>query len=121
MVTAILIPIICLYFFWLTRKERKEHDEKWLAAGKVVHEAIVSGEIKSIIEEKQRFYYHRYIYIQTLQLQTADKIVTAKKMTPITENVRIDSFHKGEIIRVFGIWEGNKFLFSQYEKINKKR
>ncbi|MDF2858769.1 MAG: hypothetical protein K0Q87_4620, partial [Neobacillus sp.] len=39
MVTAIVIPIICLYFFWLTKKEIEEHDIKWLAAGEVKQEA----------------------------------------------------------------------------------
>lgn len=121
MVPAIVIPIICLYFYWLTRKEMKEHDKKWLATGSVLHESILTGEIKSIVEEKQRFYYHRYIFIQTLQLQTADRLITAKKTTPITSNTQMVSFQTGECIRVFGSWEGSKFLFSDYEEVTKKR
>ncbi|MEH7334907.1 hypothetical protein V7161_19895 [Neobacillus drentensis] len=116
MVTAILIPIICLYFFGLTRKERKEHDKKWLSMSHVHPEAILTGEIKSIVEEKQRFYYHRYIFVQILQIQTDAKLITAKKITPIIESVITESFQIGEKIRVFGKWEGTKFLFSQYEK-----
>ncbi|MFK9092299.1 hypothetical protein [Bacillus salipaludis] len=115
MVTAIVIPIICLYFFWLTRKEMKEQDAKWLAANNVPHEAVLTGEVKSIVGERERFYYHRYIYVQTLTLRTATKLITAKKVTPITKNVKPDSFTVGEVIRVYGSWEGSKFLFNHYE------
>ncbi|MFL6562238.1 MAG: hypothetical protein ACJ8MO_39830 [Bacillus sp. (in: firmicutes)] len=115
MVTAIVIPIICLYFFWLTKKEMREHDTKWLDTGHVQQEAIIIGEIKSIIEEKQRFYYHRYIYVQSLKLQTDTKLVTAQKITPITNTFNKESFKVGVVIRVYGKWDQNKFIFNQYK------
>lgn len=120
MVTAIVIPIICLYFYWLTRKEMKEQDEKWLAVNQIPQESMIAGEIKSLTEEKQRFYYHRYIVLQTLKIQTDTKIMTAKKMTPIIKNVKIDSFTTGEQIRLFGKWDGSTFLFSRFE-VDKKQ
>jgi hypothetical protein len=58
MVTAVVIPIICLYFYWITRKEMKLNDSKWLAAAEVSKEAVLTGEIRSFNREKQRFYYH---------------------------------------------------------------
>ncbi|MFJ5713435.1 hypothetical protein [Neobacillus sp. NPDC093127] len=115
MVTAIVIPIICLYFFWLTRKEMKEQDEKWLAVGNVREEAVLTGKIKSIVEDKQRFYYHRYIFVQTINLQTDTKLITAKKVTPIVKDIKIESFSVGKVILVYGSWEGNKFIFNHYE------
>lgn len=121
MVTAIVIPIICLYFFWLTRKEIKENETKWLAVGNFRHESIVTGEIKSIVEEKQRFYYHRYIVVQTLKIQTAAKLVTVKKITPLTKGVKIQSFTPNEFIRVYGSWKGTTFLFSDYEILNQEK
>ncbi|WP_257000227.1 hypothetical protein [Neobacillus jeddahensis] len=93
----------------------KEQDIKWLATGHVRPEAIVRGKVKSIIEEKQRFYYHRYIYIQTLELQSSTKIITAKKITPLTKDFKLVSFTIGDVIHAYGGWEGNTFLFSQYE------
>lgn len=114
MVTAIVIPIICLYFYWLTKKEMKEHDRKWITAGDVSHEAVLTGEIKSIEEEKERFYYHRYIYVQTIQLQTATKLITAKKITPLTKYLIKENFAIGDVIRLCGSWENNKFVFNQY-------
>jgi hypothetical protein len=119
MVTAIVIPIICLYFYFLTKKEMRENDTKWLKAGHVNQEAIIMGEIKDILEEKQRFYYHRYIYVQSLKLQTETKLMTAQKLTPITNNFNKDSFRVGEVIRVYGSWDNNKFLFNEY-KVEKR-
>jgi hypothetical protein len=115
MVTAIVIPIICLYFFWLTSKEIKEQDVLWLATCQIRQEAILTGAIKSIVEEKQRFYYNRYIFVVTLQLQTPTKLITTKKITPIKKNMDKDSFSIGDVVRVYGKWEGSTFLFNHYE------
>ncbi|NRD78754.1 hypothetical protein HPT25_15435 [Bacillus sp. BRMEA1] len=115
MVTAIVIPIICFYFYWLTKKEMKEYDRKWMEAGNVPKEAFVTGIIKSITEERQRFYYHRHLFIQTLHLQTSTKMITAQKTTPITKNMEKNSFHSGENIHIYGTWKGNIFNFSDYE------
>ncbi|WP_342430482.1 hypothetical protein [Neobacillus sp. FSL H8-0543] len=121
MVTAIVIPIICFYFYWLTRKEMKEHDIKWLATGEVEQEAMLTGEIKSINEEKQRFYYHRYLYVQEIRLQTETKIVKVKKVTPIRKKIKIEPFTIGDVIRVYGSWAGSYFHFSNFEIIEQKR
>lgn len=115
MVTAILIPIICFYFYLLTKKEMKEHDEKWLAAGNVREEAILIGEIKSIDESKERYYYHRYLLVQTIKLQTDAKIITAKRMTPVTKNMEKCLFTPGHFIRLYGSWEGITFLFNRFD------
>ncbi len=120
MVTAIVIPIICLYFFWLTRKEMKENDINWLAAGEVKQEAMLTGEIKGINVEKQRFYYHRYLYIQEIKLQTDLKIVKVKKVTPIRKNIKIEPFTIGEVLRIYGTWEDSCFQFSHFERIEKR-
>jgi hypothetical protein len=103
----------------------KEQDLKWLATTQIRQEAILIGEIKSIVEEKQRFYYHRYIVVITIKLQTATKLITTKKIIPITKHMKKDSFTIGEVIRLYGKWEGSNFLFSYYEdeipvKVTKK-
>lgn len=115
MVAAIVIPIICFYFFWLTRKEMKEYDQKWLVAGIVRKEAIVVGDIKSITEEKQRFYHQRHLFVQTLKLQSGTKMITAQKVAPMTKNMKKEIFPLGETIRVYGTWKGSVFVFSDYE------
>ena len=117
LVTAIVIPIICFYFYWLTKKEMKEHDVKWLEAGNIRHEAVITGQIKDITQEKQKFYRHRYILVQLLKIQTETKIVYIKKITPLTKDPAVETFITGQVIRVFGMWEGTQFIFNDYEKI----
>jgi hypothetical protein len=118
MVTAVVIPILCLYFFWITRKEMKLNDSKWLASAEVAKEAVLTGEIKSFNQEKQRFYYHRYILLYELTLQTETKLIKAKKIIPIRNNFEIDTFSVGEVIRIYGSWEGNHFHFNEYQLVH---
>jgi hypothetical protein len=118
MVTAVVIPIICLYFYWITRKEMKLNDSKWLAAAEVKKEAVLTGEIKSINREKQRFYYHRYILVYELTLQTESKLIKAKKIIPIKNNIELVTYSIGEVIRIYGSWEGNHFHFNEYQIIH---
>jgi hypothetical protein len=119
MVTAVVIPIICLYFYWITRKEMKLNDSKWLASAEVRKEAVLTGEIRSVNREKQRFYYHRYTLLYELTLQTETKLIKAKKIIPLTNNIELDTFSIGEVIRIYGSWEGNHFHFNEYEIVNK--
>lgn len=118
MVTAVVIPIICLYFYWITRKEMKLNDSKWLALAEIKKEAVVTGEIRSISTEKQRFYYHRYILVYELTLQTETKLIKAKKIIPIKNNMEIAAFSIGEVIRVYGSWAGNHFHFNEYQIVH---
>jgi hypothetical protein len=117
MVTAVVIPIICLYFFWITRKEMKLNDSKWLASADVIKEAVLSGEIKSVNMEKQRFYYHRYILVYELTIQTETKLIKAKKIIPIKNHFEADTFTIGEVVRIYGSWQGNHFHFNEYHKL----
>lgn len=114
MVTAILIPIICLYFFWVTRKERKEQNRKWLQSGEVRQESVVTGEIIEITEEKQRFYYDRYVLVQSIKLQSSNKLFIALKTTPLTPDAKKDTFTAGETVRLYGRWERSHFLFTKW-------
>jgi hypothetical protein len=93
----------------------KLNDSKWLALAEIKKEAVVSGEIRSISTEKQRFYYHRYILVYELTLQTETKLIKAKKIIPIKNNMEIAAFSVGEVIRVYGSWAGNHFHFSEYQ------
>ena len=115
MVTAIVIPIICLYFFWVTRKERKEQNRKWLKAGDVRQESVVTGEIIDSTEEKQRFYYDRYVLVQSIKLQSSNRVITALKTTPLTPDAKKDTFTIGETVRLYGSWEKSHFLFTNWE------
>lgn len=117
MVLGIIIPIICFYFYRKTNREMKEQDILWLATGQVPNEAIVTGEIKSTANEKQKFYHSRYIYVQELKLQTETKLITVKKTTPITKDIIIEPFHVGEKILIYGRWQDQQFYCSHFKII----
>ena len=121
MVTAVVIPIICLYFYWITRKEMKLNDSKWLASAEVRKEAVLTGEIRSINREKQRFYYHRFILVHELTLQTETKLIKAKKIIPLKNNIELDTFSIGEVIRIYGSWQGNHFHFNEYQIVHRDK
>jgi hypothetical protein len=118
MVTAIVIPIICIYFYVITKKEMKKQDQKWLETGQIPLESVVSGEIKSISDTKQRFYYHRFIYVQEIKLQSNTKLITAKKITPLTKGAIINTFQSGEMIRAYGRWKNNQFYINHFENLS---
>lgn len=120
MVTAIVIPILCFYFYWMTKKEMKEQDRKWLQVGQFEEEAIVTGIIKSIHNEKQKYYYHRYIYVQEFKVQTETKTIIMKKETPLTRKISIEQYDNGEVIRAFGQWQDHQFFCRRIEKVKNK-
>jgi len=114
MVTAIVIPIICIYFFLLTRKEMKENDTKWKNAGNFNEEAVVEGIIKSISTEKQRFYYQRFIFVQELQVETGTLSIAVKKVIPLTKNFVSDEFQIGKRYQFVGQWKQKQFYCNRY-------
>lgn len=109
MVTAILIPLICLYFLWLSIKEAKENEKKWLEAGKANEEAIVEGTISSVTLEKQKYYYHRYLIVQELTIKATSGLVKARVIKPLTKDAVINEYHPGEEVRLYGSWQKNWF------------
>lgn len=119
MVTAILIPIILLYFYFLTRKEMRFFHDQWTKLDDVHEEAIVAGEIIHISEEKQRFYYHRYVHHLQITVKTTSGTVVVKKLTPIKAGYQIPNIKKGDIVRIFGNWENREFHVARIEKDTK--
>jgi hypothetical protein len=117
MVTAILIPIICFYFYWVTKKDIKENDYKWLHITNIVEEAIVSGKIIQLDETRKRFYYHRYIDVIHIQLQTNTKIIHVKRVTPAIKQKEPVTLKIGDHVRLYGNWQENEFQFLRYDVV----
>jgi hypothetical protein len=120
MVTAILIPIICVYFYWVTKKEWKENHQKWLDLGNLHEEAMVSGEVVQIEEYKMKFYYNRYVYVTEILLKTNLKSIRVKRMIPIMNTVEPCQIKIGDFVRLYGNWQENDFRFLRYELAMKK-
>lgn len=120
MVTAIVIPIIIIYFFIISKRDLQTHTEKWLALEDVYEEASIAGKIHRMSEKKERFYYHRYVHILELTLLNNHKATVVSMVTPITKGKIItNDFQLGDEIRVFGNWKEGHFRFKRYEFIQK--
>lgn len=116
MVTAIVIPIICAYFFWLTGKEMKEQKEKWLQLENVLEESIIVGTIKEIKTEKQRYYYHLHTDVVELVLQTDKQTIRVKRILPLQKGSNPFPFHIGDSVRIYGNWKEDTFRFKRIER-----
>lgn len=120
MVTAIVIPIICIYFFWITRKEMKEHKEKWLQLENVLEESIILGTVKEIKIEKQRYYYHLYVQVVELLLQTKNQTIRVQRILPYQKTEPPFTYRIGDDVQLYGNWKENKFRFNRIERIKDK-
>ncbi|WP_442599373.1 hypothetical protein [Neobacillus sp. D3-1R] len=118
MVTAILIPAILFYFYWLSRKELKEYEKKWNNLNNLHEEAIVTGEILQLTVTKKRFYYHRFIQVMEIQLKTETKTIPVKRITPYRKSNESVKLKSGNFVRLYGNWQENEFQFLRYDVIN---
>jgi hypothetical protein len=120
MVTAILVPIICIYFYWLTKKELKENHQKWLDLRNLHEEAMVLGEVIQIEESRMKFYYNRYVHVTDILLKTNSKSIRVKRIIPIINMVEPCQIEIGDMVRLYGNWQENEFRFLRYELIADK-
>ncbi|ESU32894.1 hypothetical protein G3A_09065 [Bacillus sp. 17376] len=113
MVTAIAIPIVLAYFYWLTKKEMQTNFQEWIELENIPEEAIVSGKIIEVNEYRERFYYHRYNHITVLRVNTGLKEITVKKVTPLMKGAVPLRFHEGEIVHLYGNWKQGFFSINR--------
>ncbi|MED3574382.1 hypothetical protein ACTHO0_02560 [Cytobacillus praedii] len=116
MVTAIVIPIICLYFYWIAKREMRASMIEWTALKNVSEEAIIYGEIKEVTGSKQRFSYYRFVYILELSIQMEQRKWVVRKIIPIEKGVTIPNVEKGDYVHVYGNWKEDYFQVSRIEK-----
>lgn len=121
MITAILVPIILIYFYYLTKKEAKAFDEKWLKLAFVNEEALLTGKIIHIKEEKQRYYYSRSVHVLEIKLQTLSQTIMAKKITPSHIPFELPTIQKGDTVTLYGNWEEEVFQISRMIPNSRKK
>ena len=118
MVTAIVIPIVLAYFYWLTKKEMQANFQEWLKLENIPEEAIVSGKIIGVHDYKERFYYRRYNHVTVLKINTGLKEVTVKKVTPLRKGAVPPRFNEGEMVHLYGNWKQGFFSINRAIKQN---
>jgi hypothetical protein len=113
MVTAIVIPIICLYFFWVTRKERRKSEAEWRSIGTVPEEAVIEGKVTALHLEKQRYYHHLHVWVLEMRLQAEAKTILARKLQSADQDFRNPGFKEGEYVILFGKWQKDIFIVNR--------
>ncbi|WP_404432796.1 hypothetical protein [Sutcliffiella horikoshii] len=121
MVTAIVIPILIGYFYWITIKEAKKQKERWKNVSMVPSEAIVEGTILSLHTEKKRFYHQLYILETSFRIQNQKEIATVVYKQPFTPTSTPPPYSKGDMLQVVGSWDGELFLAGEINPMNIKR
>lgn len=115
MVAAILIPIIIFYFYFVTKREKKVHEQQWLMVASVKEQAIVFGKVFSLTEEKQRYYQNKYVYVTDILLKDQSKSFRIRRVVPVKEDFVPPQIKVGDIITCFGTWDDNYFKFTRFE------
>jgi hypothetical protein len=113
-VTAIVVPILFAYFYYLTKKERRKYYEKWTKIRSVKEEAWVKGTVIDVQERKERYYYHYFIHVIDVVLYDSHKKIIARTQLPATDMVEKPIFQKGETIICYGQWRDGIFFFEKF-------
>lgn len=113
MVTAIVIPIILIYFYWITQKEMKENYKQWIALEAITEEATITGVVVNVSEQKERYYYHRFNHVLILKVISNNKEYTVKKITPLRKGNLYPTVEVGDEVQLYGNWKENYFRINR--------
>ncbi|CAG9619840.1 hypothetical protein [Sutcliffiella rhizosphaerae] len=115
MVTAIVIPILIIYFFWITKKEKQKQLEKWRRLTEVPLEARLEGEILTVHTDKKRFYHELYSLETILHIKSKKGKYTAIYKQPCQDNSIPPSLIVGQSVELLGQWnENNGFTIGKF-------
>ncbi|MDF2556199.1 MAG: hypothetical protein K0R71_27 [Bacillales bacterium] len=113
MVTAILIPLICIYFYWLTKKEWTLKKKEWENAGTIPEHSRLIGEIQTITIESEKFYMGLYLIVFILEVKHNGKTTKAMKKLPVgSEQHHFEEFLYQKVA-LYGKWDGPIFLLNR--------
>ncbi len=118
MVTAIVIPIIIIYFYWLTKKEHRRYTDDWQKVGIIPEESIIHGKVLSLYEEKERFYQNKFVHVVHVIIQVDYKKVHAKWKTPLIGPISTPTISVDDELNLYGQWDNDAFLFGRFDVTN---
>ena len=113
MVTGILIPLVCLYFYWLTKKEWKQRKAAWKNVVHVEEQARVIGKIQAIAQHREKFYVGLYLDVYAIELLHDGKMMKAFRKYPEgSEQPNFENLLFKEVT-LLGRWSGDAFLINR--------
>lgn len=113
MVAAVVIPIIFIYFFIITIKDRKRKYEEYLLLNHIKEEALLTGVIFQVDTKKKAYVGKHMVYVTTLVLQ--DERLKRIKATRISAETLPIPLLEGNKISCYGYWDQTDFRFNRYQ------
>jgi hypothetical protein len=120
MVAAIVIPIIFLYFLYISMNERKRRIEKWQQIGDIKEETFISGKVIQSYTLTKRFVGKHYISETILLIKSEYETYKAILKLPITPTFQAIQIDDDSLITCYGYWGNKTFYFCRY-KMNKDK
>lgn len=114
MIAAIVIPILFLYFLYLTMKERKKRIQLWTNIGNIREESVIKGKIVQIYTSKYTYIGKYEVLEATLLIKTNNGTIKAKKKMPITSDFQPPYFEVNTTIYCYGSYIRQHFIFNRY-------
>ncbi|WP_108669816.1 hypothetical protein [Peribacillus acanthi] len=114
MVTAIVIPIICIYFYFLTKREMKQNKTRWLESGQVKEESVLVGVIENISHHKERYYRNHFVMITKLQIRSNEKLHVVQFTTPMTNDWELPPLKNEQYVTFYGTWNQSILLANRF-------
>ena len=113
MVTGILIPLICIYFYWLTRKEWKQMRKEWENTVNVQEHSRLSGELQSITKQREKFYLGLYLDVYLLEIKHDGKSSVALRKIPTNSGQYQFENFLFQKVTLYGRWDEGVFLINR--------
>jgi hypothetical protein len=118
-ITAILIPMIILYFYYLSKRERAKQLKEWKQVGKIVEKEEVSGKVIQVISDTETFYHGKYVWRGEITVKTEGSIVKVLIRKPKDDTFSNLTIQKDADITCYGTRSASIFLANRIE-INEK-
>jgi hypothetical protein len=122
MVGAVLITGILIYFFFWSRKVRKEQKEEWELLGIEDEHEEIEGLITYVFTQKKRFS-PQYWYIETqanIYDEKAKQIIKVIWKKPFTDHLLVPHLSKNQIILVKGNRRQDVFYANYIQLLDKE-
>ncbi len=116
LVTAIVIPLLFLFFLFIVRKERKKQYQKWRDFGKIEEKTVESGIVQRIFSEKRKYYHELYVSRTELVIDNGVKVFQVIIEKPSDQKEATLEINQNDFVTCYGTWHNHSFLANRIRK-----
>ena len=117
LVTAIVIPILFLCFYFIVRKEKRKQLESWKALNQQEETDIIKGQIDNIYTEKKRYFQQLFLWKTTIHVIDGNQKYTIIYEKPADKKEATLRLSKRDYVACYGSWYQNVFQANRIEKL----